>query len=134
MLQGTKLYSIFTGSCPKCHKGKLFLNSNPYQPNNWDKMNEKCEHCGLKYEMEPGFFQGAMYVSYGLGVALSVVVFLSFFLIIGFDPLWFFIVNTLALVVFAPFLFRFARAIYLNIFVNYDKSTKQDHQVEIKQN
>jgi ABC-type proline/glycine betaine transport system permease subunit len=89
-------------------------------------MNAKCEHCELKYEMEPGFFQGAMYVSYALGVALSVFVFLTFFLVIGFDPLWFFIVNTLALVFFAPFLFRFARAIYLNIFVHYDNNTSQD--------
>jgi len=134
MFQGTKLYSIFTGSCPKCHKGKLFLNSNPYKPQNWDKMNAKCEHCGLKYELEPGFYQGAMYVSYALGVALSVIIFLTFFLVIGFDPLWFFIVNTLALVVFAPFLFRFARAICLNIFVHYDKNSSQNQQVEIKQN
>jgi len=29
-----------------------------------------CLECGLKYEREEGYFLGAMYISYGLGVAL----------------------------------------------------------------
>jgi uncharacterized protein DUF983 len=30
-------------------------------------MNPTCPVCGHRFEREPGFFQGAMYVSYGLG-------------------------------------------------------------------
>jgi hypothetical protein len=34
------------------------------------KMNEQCPSCGLKFEREPGYFFGAMYFSYGLGVVM----------------------------------------------------------------
>jgi uncharacterized protein (DUF983 family) len=116
----TKLYSVLYGKCPRCHKGDLFLNKNAYKVENWDKMHEKCSSCGLHYEMEPGFFQGAMYVSYALGVALSVgVVLLN--LVAGFNPVYYFISNTLALLLFAPLLFRWSRGLYLNIFIKYDR-------------
>jgi hypothetical protein len=32
-------------------------------------MNPTCPVCGHRFEREPGFFQGAMYVSYGIGTA-----------------------------------------------------------------
>jgi hypothetical protein len=31
-------------------------------------MRERCPSCGLKFEREPGYFLGAMYISYGLGL------------------------------------------------------------------
>jgi hypothetical protein len=31
-------------------------------------MLDRCFNCGLKFEREPGYFLGAMYISYGLGV------------------------------------------------------------------
>lgn len=31
-------------------------------------MNPVCPICGHRFEREPGFFQGAMYVSYGIGL------------------------------------------------------------------
>ena len=31
-------------------------------------MNEQCPVCGHRFMREPGFFQGAMYVSYAMGV------------------------------------------------------------------
>jgi uncharacterized protein (DUF983 family) len=117
----SKIYSIITCTCPRCHESKMFLNANPYKFENWDKMHSDCPTCGLHFEREPGFFQGAMYVSYGLGVALSVGV-LLIDLIIGFNATTFFIANTCALVFFAPILFRWSRSIYLNIFIKYDKS------------
>lgn len=121
--KGTKLYSILGQKCPRCQEGSLFINKNPYKLTNWDKMHSDCPVCGLHYEREPGFFQGAMYVSYALGVALSVAVLIAVILV-GFNALTFFIVNTLALIVFAPLLFRWARAIYLNIFIAYRPEAK----------
>jgi Protein of unknown function (DUF983) len=38
-------------------------------------MHERCPSCGLKFEREPGYFLGAMYLSYGL--ALVEIVFLA---------------------------------------------------------
>ena len=36
-------------------------------------MNERCSVCDLKFEREPGYFLGAMYVSYGLGLVIVMV-------------------------------------------------------------
>ncbi|MEO1033304.1 hypothetical protein [Winogradskyella sp.] len=36
-------------------------------------MNKTCDKCGYKFEKEPGFFFGAMYVSYALGVAEALI-------------------------------------------------------------
>ena len=41
-------------------------------------MHERCEHCGLKFEREQGYFLGAMYISYGM--ALITIVGLGFLL------------------------------------------------------
>ena len=39
-------------------------------------MHEDCPHCSYHFEKEPGFFVGAMYVSYALALAESVAVYL----------------------------------------------------------
>jgi len=122
----SKLYSIAALRCPRCHSGELFINKNPYKISGWDKMYPICSVCQLHFEREPGFFQGAMYVSYGLGVAFSTAVVLINFLI-GFDVFTFFVSNTLGLIVFAPLLFRYSRAIYLNIFIKYQKEKDPNH-------
>ena len=36
-------------------------------------MYERCPSCGLKFEREPGYFLGAMYIGYGLGIGTIVV-------------------------------------------------------------
>jgi len=119
-MKATKIYSVLTCTCPRCHEGPIFYNSNPYKLSNWDKMHVNCEVCGLKFEREPGFFQGAMYVSYAFGVALSVSVLILYYIIAGWNPFGYFIANAAALVVFAPFLFRYSRSVYMNFFTKYD--------------
>jgi len=37
-------------------------------------MHECCPSCGLKFEREPGYFLGAMYLSYGLALIEIVVI------------------------------------------------------------
>lgn len=120
-LRSTKLYSVVSGTCPRCHQGRLFVNKKPYKIDGWDKMNLDCPVCKLHYEREPGFFQGAMYVSYALGVAMSIgVVLLN--LLVGFNPLYYIVSNTLTLLLLAPLLFRWSRALYLNIFISYESA------------
>lgn len=89
-------------------------------------MHTDCPVCKLHYEREPGFFQGAMYVSYALGVALSVgVVIIN--ILMGFNPLYYIISNTTALIVLAPLLFRWSRSLYLNIFIKYEIAKDPEH-------
>jgi uncharacterized protein (DUF983 family) len=51
--------------CPRCRVGKIFHRSIFL---GFPKMFEECSVCHLRYEHEPGYFLGAMYISYGLGV------------------------------------------------------------------
>jgi hypothetical protein len=43
-------------------------------------MPDYCSVCGLKFNPEPGFYTGAMYVSYGLSVSLFIVTFFTLYI------------------------------------------------------
>jgi uncharacterized protein (DUF983 family) len=60
------LVGILRQCCPRCRAGKIFRGS---IFRGFPKMFERCEVCNLKFEREPGYFLGAMYVSYGLALA-----------------------------------------------------------------
>lgn len=123
--KGNKLYSILTGSCPKCHEESMYLNNNPYAISQIFKMHERCSHCGTKYKIEPSFFYGSMYVSYGVGIAFAVAAFVIAYLFIGTSLVNTFIAIVLTMVVFMPFIIRLSRNIWINIFVKYEpKSAK----------
>jgi len=121
--KGTKIYSIFKNKCPKCNEGNFFENSNLLHLKKVMKMNTYCDHCGFKYEIEPSFFYGAMYVSYGLTVGMAIITFIIFYAI-GLDLLYNFLGIFIALVLFTPLTFRMARLIYSNIFISYDATYK----------
>lgn len=118
--KGSKLYSIFNNKCPRCQEGDFFVNKKVLSLKNSLKIHETCSHCGLKYMIEPSFFYGAMYVSYGLTVAISIITFviLNFF---GLSLLPIFIAIIIILILFTPFTLRLSRLIYINIFVHYKK-------------
>ncbi len=77
-------------------------------------MNPTCSVCGHRFEREPGFFQGAMYVSYALGIGEAFVLALAAMLllapVVGLP-------GAIAAVVIAhlacvPLLFRYSRVIW----------------------
>jgi uncharacterized protein (DUF983 family) len=123
--KGSKLNSILTGSCPRCQNESMYLDKNPLHFSKLIKMNEKCGHCGLRYEIEPSFFYGAMYVSYGLNVALSIAVFIVSYLIFESSIKTAFIAILVSNLVLFPFVLRLSRNIYINMFVSYDKKFKK---------
>ena len=122
--KGSKLNSILTGSCPRCQKESMYKDKNLLHLNNIIEMNEKCSHCGLKYEIEPSFFYGAMYVSYGLNVAIGI---LTFLIVFQFDRsvLTSFVSIIIVLILAFPFVLRWSRNIYINMFVSYKPDIKQ---------
>src|SRR5437773_7738769 len=60
MMLAARLRAIIRQRCPVCLQGAMFRGR--------FEMNAMCPVCGHRYEREPGFFQGAMYVSYALGI------------------------------------------------------------------
>jgi uncharacterized protein (DUF983 family) len=110
------VFNILTNKCPNCRKGKVFHNSNlfTFLPG---KMNNECPVCKLDFSKEPGFYWGAMYVSYALGVAEA---FITYFIcrLAGteaFDLLNLWIIFG-AILVLAPFNYRLSRLVWLYIF------------------
>ena len=121
--KGSKLYSILTGTCPKCQNESMYLYKNPLHLTTILKMHENCHHCGLKYQIEPSFFYGAMYVSYGLNVAVGIAVFLTAFLLFAASLKVAFVAIIVTLILLFPFVLRWSRNIYINMFVSYDPKT-----------
>jgi uncharacterized protein (DUF983 family) len=127
MKKGTKLYSILRMRCPRCQEGAVFKNKNPYVLSDMFKLHEACPNCGLHYELEPGFFYGAMYVSYGYGVALFVATYLTMEIL--YEPGIWDIIAALAIIMIlgSPLLLRLSRITYLNIFVKYNPHKRGAH-------
>jgi uncharacterized protein (DUF983 family) len=115
MQSKTLAAAIIQGRCPKCRTGKVFA----YPATNlrrFNVMNEVCPHCGVRLEPEPGFYQGAMYVSYGFTVIFMVIIGLLLYFI-GVENEWIYIGIVIAvMILLAPLNYRFSRIIYLYSF------------------
>ena len=115
-----KCLSILLCKCPKCWKGHLFY---PIKNENiiskWFKMRDYCEICQLKYEIEVGFFYGAMYVAYGITVTWGVFIFLMLWTFTNNHKNPFFYTGTTALfiVLFSPLTYRLSRSLWLHFFI-----------------
>lgn len=123
--KGSKLYSIFSNKCPRCHEGNFFTTANHYKLKDTFKMYKNCSHCHLKYMMEPSFFYGAMYVTYGLTVLIAMIVFgINYLIGLGFIENM--VVLTVILTLITPISLRLSRLIYINIFIHFDASKAQN--------
>ena len=121
--KGSKLNSILKGTCPKCQNESMYEDKNPLHLSKVLKMNESCSHCGLVYQIEPSFFYGAMYVSYGLNVALGIAAFIISYVLLHSSIETSFIAIVITLVVLFSFVLRLSRKIYINMFVSYDPTS-----------
>lgn len=116
------IMAIFKMKCPNCRTGNMFSQKRIFPLKNLQKMPEQCPHCGQKMELEPGFYYGTGYVSYGVCIAISVVLLIAYALIFGIsfndNSLYYFLIlNTSVLVLSLPWLLRISRVLYLYMFV-----------------
>jgi hypothetical protein len=87
-------------------------------------MNARCPHCDVMLQPEPGFYQGAMYVSYAFAVALIVTIGILLYLL-GDPPEWVYITVIIVLtLLLAPLNYRASRVLYLHWFggIKFDAS------------
>ena len=109
------LRRILRLKCPECGQTDLFTNPSLINLSTIGDMPKHCSHCNLDFEPEPGFYFGAMFLSY------IVTAFLIFF-ILGISLLIWgsvsrtYLFSTLALIVLLwTYMFRFSRALWLSI-------------------
>ena len=97
-------------------EGDLFINKNPYSSKGMFDMPAKCPVCGQDFQIEPGFYLGAMWVSYPIVIALIIAFIALAHFVLGLHMLASFLFATVLLILLCPPLIRYSRAIYLNIF------------------
>src|ERR1700723_172324 len=102
--------SILRQRCPRCRVGGIFRGS---IFRGFPEMYQLCETGDLKFEREPGYFLGAMYVSYGL--ALGTIAIIA--AVLWGTPSWSIVKDVAwACVLFlplAPWLTLFARVLWI---------------------
>ncbi len=128
MGEQTKLNAVINARCPQCREGRLFK----YKFWNllkFSQMYEHCPTCNLRYEVEPGFWFGAMYVSYALTVGIMVVGGIVIYNFFG-DPgaLGYVVPITVISLIAVPFNFRIARTVFIHLFsgVDYKPEASKD--------
>lgn len=99
-----RLGAIARQRCPRCLEGPVY--------HGMIAMNDRCPQCGYVFMKEQGYFQGAMYLSYGMGVVImfALVGLLSLFLRLELALL-------IAIPVFfllVPVVWRYSRVLWLH--------------------
>ena len=117
--KGSKIYSILRGKCPRCHEGNFFKYTFTMNIFKVNKIEKKCSQCDLKYMIEPAFYFGALYVSYGITVAICIVTFITSKIIFDLALLSSFIAVFIVLILFIPVNLRLSRILWINMFINY---------------
>lgn len=122
--KGNKLYSIIYNCCPRCQSNTFWPKSNPYKnilvKNGGDI--GSCKYCNLKYEIEPGFWFGAMYVSYALTVFVAILTWLLInFINKEVDVFIQISIISFLIIVLFPVVYFLSRLIWINLFISYSE-------------
>lgn len=125
--KGSKSYSIFHLKCPRCHEGEMFETGSWSFVKPFD-MHERCPKCNLNYFPEPGYYYGAMFISY-IWTAWFCLLFVGILhWLLGFSQPVTFSLLIAFLVINFVYIFRISRLMWININVKYDPNIlKEKH-------
>lgn len=106
------LNSALHARCPKCREGAMFANK--MYSFSGQKMHKKCPACDFTFEIEPGYFYVAMFVSYAFNVAQMVTLSIATYVLTSSWNPWLYIAIILSTAVaLSPVNFRYSRVILL---------------------
>ncbi len=119
----SRVINLLKGKCPNCEKAKVFTSGGNILLLKTPKMHSECTVCGHSFEKEPGYFIGAMYVSYGLTVAESIAIFLIIQFFITSIP---YLVGTLILatILLSSLNYKYSRLIWMYLFTKKDQEQR----------
>lgn len=98
--------SLLRLRCPGCREGDVFAGA--------FRMHETCAECGVRFEREQGYFLGAMYMSYGLGL-IEVTPLVLALVLLGVGYGWILVATGLLLAASSSWLFRYGRILWLHM-------------------
>lgn len=111
------LKSVFNLRCPACEKSYLFESEAKIFSFNF-KMHKTCSVCKENLAKEPGFYFGAMFISYIVSGLLSLIFVGILIILLKID--WHIALGILfvILAIFYSYLFKVSRSIWIHLFVN----------------
>ena len=122
--------SLLRNKCPRCRKGDIYKNKNPYRLKKLYAMHGFCPVCGQKIQQRIGYWYIANYITYALSLAFSFITLVLYWMFIGIT--WrdnsifhWFIANCLLLLAVIPLLIRLGRTLYLYFTVRYDPGKQE---------
>ncbi|MDB5128705.1 DUF983 domain-containing protein [Mucilaginibacter sp.] len=106
------LEAFIKAKCPRCRRGDIY--STPTYSFGGQKMHERCSHCGLHYEREPGYWYVAMFVSYAFNVAEMVTFAVGLHILTGSNSPWVYVAVLMGVIfLLSPFNYRYSRVALL---------------------
>ena len=114
------LYGIINVKCPRCREGNMFPKGTLYTTK-FSDMHPNCPCCGQDLEQEPGYYYGAMFVSFAINVGIFLTSLFILSQLVEEITLDMMVGVVLFVVVgFLPVIFRLSRVIWINIFIRYE--------------
>jgi uncharacterized protein (DUF983 family) len=111
----SRISNILHERCPKCAQSQVF--EKPDHLLQFPEMKNQCDACGYKFDREPGYFLGAMYISYGLAVLQGLITFLiCYFFFPSLSTLLTTFVIMGVIILFSYKNYKLSRIIYMHIF------------------
>jgi len=115
------LRSILQQRCPCCRIGGIFHYS---IFRGFPKMCERCSICDLRFEREPGYFLGAMYFSFAMGVLVMAPMAVSLWVLTGWWITKVIVCSAALFLPFAPTITLFARVLWIYFDQTIDPETR----------
>lgn len=107
--------AILMARCPACRQGAIF--TGPWNRLNFLEIHFNCPVCDANLIPEPGFYTGAMYVSYAFNIAQLLVVGMFTWLVFNPESPWVIVGAVLGVTFLCiPFTARISRVIWLYMF------------------
>lgn len=127
--KGTKLYSILKFKCPHCQEGRFFK-AHPYNLAKAGDIYDNCPICEQKYSKEPGFYFGAMYVSYGFEVAIFVANYVAVTIFVDEASISTYLIAIAVTVIgSAPLVYALSKIVWANMFFSYDEKLSKNRSI-----
>ncbi|MFK7953758.1 MAG: DUF983 domain-containing protein [Ekhidna sp.] len=83
-------------------------------------MKDRCSECNQSFEPEPGYYFGAMFISYGINTFYFIAVWASFaWLFEEIVTLHLLLALSVVILMLFPLTFRWSRALWISILVRY---------------
>jgi uncharacterized protein (DUF983 family) len=99
-------WALLRQRCPRCCQGRIYEHGM--------QMHAHCPVCNLRFEREPGYFLGALYISYGMATLCMLFgLWIGNMLMPNLDLGWVVLIAAACFIPFVPTVTRYARVIWI---------------------